>query len=33
MMKAITFEPKKPGTVRFMDMPDPDIHEGAAMAA
>ena len=30
-MKAITVEPKKPGTARFMDMPDPDMHEGSIL--
>jgi glucose 1-dehydrogenase len=30
-MKAITVEPKKPGTVRFEDIPEPDIREGSVL--
>ena len=30
-MKAITVEPKKPGTAKFMDIPEPDIHEGSIL--
>ena len=30
-MKAITVEPKKPGSARFMDMPEPDMHEGSIL--
>jgi threonine dehydrogenase-like Zn-dependent dehydrogenase len=30
-MKAITVEPKKPGTARFMDMPEPDMREGSVL--
>jgi len=28
-MKAITVEPKKPGTARYEDFPEPDVHEGS----
>jgi len=30
-MKAITVEPKKPGSARFMDMPEPNVHEGSIL--
>ena len=30
-MKAITVEPKKPGTAKFMDIPEPDQHEGSVL--
>ena len=30
-MKAITVEPKKPGTVRYEDFPEPDIREGSIL--
>jgi glucose 1-dehydrogenase len=30
-MKAITVEPKKPGTARLTDIPEPDAHEGAVL--
>jgi threonine dehydrogenase-like Zn-dependent dehydrogenase len=30
-MKAITVEPKKPGSVRFEDIPEPDIREGSIL--
>jgi threonine dehydrogenase-like Zn-dependent dehydrogenase len=30
-MKAITVEPKKPGTTRFEDVPEPDAREGAVL--
>ena len=30
-MKAITVEPKKPGTAAYMDVPEPDIHEGSIL--
>jgi threonine dehydrogenase-like Zn-dependent dehydrogenase len=30
-MKAITVEPKKPGTVRYEDIPEPDIREGSVL--
>ena len=30
-MKAITVEPKKPGTARLMDMPEPDIRDGSIL--
>jgi len=30
-MKAITVEPKKPGTVRYEDFPEPDIREGSVL--
>jgi glucose 1-dehydrogenase len=30
-MKAITVEPKKPGTAKLMDIPEPDLHEGAIL--
>jgi threonine dehydrogenase-like Zn-dependent dehydrogenase len=30
-MKAITVEPKKPGTTRYEDFPEPDVHEGSAL--
>jgi threonine dehydrogenase-like Zn-dependent dehydrogenase len=30
-MKAITVEPRKPGTVRFEDVPDPDAREGSVL--
>jgi threonine dehydrogenase-like Zn-dependent dehydrogenase len=30
-MKAITVEPKKPGTARYDDFPEPDVHEGSVL--
>jgi glucose 1-dehydrogenase len=30
-MKAITVEPRKPGTVRFEDIPEPDVREGSVL--
>jgi len=30
-MKAITVEPKKPGTARFEDFPEPDVREGSVL--
>jgi len=30
-MKAITVEPKKPGTAKLMDIPEPDVHEGSVL--
>ena len=30
-MKAITVEPKKPGTARFMEMPEPDMRDGSIL--
>jgi glucose 1-dehydrogenase len=30
-MKAITVEPKKPGTARFEDIPEPDVREGSVL--
>ena len=30
-MKAITVEPKKPGTARLEDIPDPDVREGSVL--
>ena len=30
-MKAITVEPKKPGTARYEDFPEPDPHEGSVL--
>ena len=30
-MKAITVEPKKPGTARFEDIPEPDVSEGSVL--
>jgi glucose 1-dehydrogenase len=30
-MKAITVEPKKPGTAKLMDFPEPDIREGSVL--
>ncbi len=30
-MKAITVEPKKPGTAQFEDMPEPDVNEGSVL--
>ena len=30
-MKAITVEPKKPGTAKLMDMPEPDEHLGSIL--
>jgi threonine dehydrogenase-like Zn-dependent dehydrogenase len=30
-MKAITVEPKKPGTARLEDIPEPDPHEGSVL--
>ena len=30
-MKAITVEPKKPGTVRYEDIPEPDAHDGSIL--
>jgi threonine dehydrogenase-like Zn-dependent dehydrogenase len=30
-MKAITVEPKKPGTAKLMDIPEPDVREGSVL--
>ena len=30
-MKAITVEPKKPGTARYEDFPEPDVYEGSVL--
>jgi len=30
-MKAITVEPKKPGTARYEEFPEPDLHEGSVL--
>jgi threonine dehydrogenase-like Zn-dependent dehydrogenase len=30
-VKAITVEPKKPGTARYEDFPEPDVHEGSVL--
>jgi len=30
-MKAITVEPKKPGTARYEDFPEPDLNEGSVL--
>ncbi len=30
-MKAITVEPKRPGTVRYEDFPEPDVREGTVL--
>ena len=30
-MKAITVEPKKPGTARYEDIPEPDVREGSVL--
>jgi glucose 1-dehydrogenase len=30
-MKAITVEPKKQGTAKLMDIPEPDIHQGSVL--
>jgi threonine dehydrogenase-like Zn-dependent dehydrogenase len=30
-MKAITVEPKKPGTARYEDVPEPDVQEGSVL--
>jgi threonine dehydrogenase-like Zn-dependent dehydrogenase len=30
-MKAITVEPKKPGTVRYEEFPEPDVREGSVL--
>jgi threonine dehydrogenase-like Zn-dependent dehydrogenase len=30
-MKAITVEPKNPGTARYEDVPEPDVHEGSVL--
>jgi threonine dehydrogenase-like Zn-dependent dehydrogenase len=30
-MKAITVEPKKPGTVRYEDFPEPDVRDGSVL--
>ncbi len=30
-MKAITVEPKKPGTAKFMEMPEPDLRDGSIL--
>ena len=30
-MKAITVEPKKPGTAKLMDMPEPDMRDGSIL--
>ena len=31
IMKAITVEPKRPGTARFEDVPEPDVSEGSVL--
>lgn len=30
-MRAITVEPRKPGTARYEDVPEPDVHEGSVL--
>ena len=30
-MKAITVEPKNPGSARYEDFPEPDLHEGSVL--
>ena len=30
-MKAITVEPKKPGSARYEDFPEPDVREGSVL--
>jgi len=30
-MKAITVEPRKPGTVRYEDIPEPDVREDSML--
>ena len=30
-MKAITVEPKKPGTARYEDFPEPELSEGSVL--
>ncbi len=30
-MKAITVEPKKAGSAKYMDIPEPDINEGSVL--
>jgi D-arabinose 1-dehydrogenase-like Zn-dependent alcohol dehydrogenase len=30
-MKAITVEPKKPGTAQFDEMPEPEVSEGSVL--
>jgi len=30
-MKAITVEPKKPGTAKYMDIPEPELNEGSVL--
>ena len=30
-MKAITVEPRKPGTAKLMEFPEPDIHTGSIL--
>ena len=30
-MKAITVESRKPGTAKFMDIPEPDLDEGSVL--
>ena len=30
-MKAITVEPKKPGTAQYEEMPEPDVSEGSVL--
>ncbi len=30
-MKAIAVEPKKPGTARYMDIPEPDLNKGSIL--
>jgi NADPH:quinone reductase-like Zn-dependent oxidoreductase len=30
-MKAITVKPKKPGTARYEEFPEPDVHEGSVL--
>src|SRR6187455_2331654 len=31
VMKAITVEPKQPGSARYEDVPEPDEHEGSVL--
>jgi NADPH:quinone reductase-like Zn-dependent oxidoreductase len=30
-MKAITVEPRKPGSARFEDVPEPEVREGSVL--
>jgi threonine dehydrogenase-like Zn-dependent dehydrogenase len=30
-VKAITIEPQRPGTARYEDFPEPDVHEGSVL--